>query len=123
MNKYIRTKDGIYNETKVYLIADAMSGEIFVEEMIDGYTSHLEKVIKQADTIEELCDGFYLDLGEEFDDIYLRRKGKERFEFLKDLASNYIEKGKEATLYAFIKTSKGLIYVAKMNEEGDLCLI
>lgn len=59
--KYIRTKNGIYDEVKVNLIADAASGEMFVE-MSGGFISHVEQVIKRADTIEELCDGYYLDI-------------------------------------------------------------
>ena len=33
MSKYIRTKQGVYEEEKVILIADAMNGEIFVKTL------------------------------------------------------------------------------------------
>lgn len=111
--KYIKTKDGIYEVD-------------FVDISIYYHTTkwnivEKDEILAQSDKIEELCDGFYLDLGEEFDDTYLRRK--DRFEFLKELALEYMRRGMQVTLYGLIKTSKGLIYVAKLNENGELVLI
>lgn len=110
--KYIRTKDGIlkvdgYDDRGVCVCR--------------GKTFYRDEYIKQADTIEELCDGFYLDDGQEefcLDDVFTN------FDKFK---SSYIYNNKYHIVkyegYGFIKTSKGLIYVAKMNDEGKLCLI
>lgn len=76
-------------------------------------------VLKQADTIEELIDGWVLESKAYYKSgffvIYNTEDNKqimEKFKLLKD------EK-----LFAFIKTDKGLIYVAKMNEKGVLELL
>lgn len=108
-----------YNSAQSF-ISDLMKENLNYQDLIIELSPYY-KDCRQANTIEELCDGFYLDLGGEFDDTYLRRKDK--FEFLKPLALDYIRKGKEVNLYGFIKTSIGLFYEAKMNEKGDLELI
>ena len=78
------------------------------------------EVIQQADNIEELCDGFYLEFGEVFDitNVYEKERYKDFQNFYNQLNDTLI-----INAYGFIKTSKGLIYVAKMNEKGELCLI
>lgn len=120
MKRFIKTKDGIYDETKACLIADAITSEIFVEKMIDGYTSHLEKVIAQADTPEELCDLF---IDEETKAIFHKHNG-----YVINWRTNlvYSLKGLVKEFHSIkgaIWTSKGLIYVAKMNEKGELELL
>lgn len=126
--KYIRTKNGVYDETKVCLIADAMTNEIFVEKMIDGYTSHLEKVIAQSYTIEELCDEFILHY-EPLDAIpipwasYERRSdrwNKNKEMLIKELKNT---SGRKPIVRGAIYTDKGLIYIAKMNDKGEFELI
>lgn len=84
-----------------------------VEEVIE------EIKYKQADTIKELCDGFYIDEGNEFS-FYEENAYEDFEEAKKDFFTNF---DNTSTLYAFIKTTKGLIYVAKMNEKGVLELI
>lgn len=147
---YIRTKDGkifdlenkkvssweyIDNDTAIneYGVEGAFYTIYYFDENEGCYSEYDDKgghscdfideknIIVQANTIEKLCDGFYLDLGGEFNDIYLRRKDK--FEILKELAFDYMRKDIKVILYAFIKTDEGLIYVAKMNDKGELKLI
>ena len=70
--------------------------------------------IKQADTIEELCDEFVCIGNGDFDlsgdkDIY------------GDLTEQMVDRYK--IIYGAIWTDKGLIYVAKMNDKGELELI
>ena len=94
--KYIRTKDGIYSiePNKMYELND------------------LDKGYKIADTIEELCDEFVL-----FRDgkPYAIVSNKEHnAELAKDVWKDY---------YGAIWTEKGLIYVAKINDKGELELI
>ena len=97
--KYIRTKDGI----KAYNESCDLS---YVYQSIGG--------IEIANTIEELCDEF----------VYVRPNGyKEQFRSLVDVNydSDLIKNGYQ--IYGAIWTDKGLIYVAKMNEEGELELL
>jgi hypothetical protein len=93
--KYIRTKDGIYE----YVDYD---NECIIPSPIIKYKNKLThcsecNIIKQADTIEELCDVIVCNAD---------YKGK-----AEDLYFN---------IYGAIWTEKGLIYVAKMNDKGEL---
>ena len=97
--KYIRTKYGIwkYNENN--------------EKDFLNYCSSAT-----ANTIEELCDTFVFIVGEGKLVIDSFTKSKE-----------YYNSGKKEnmvfSLYGAIWTDKGLIYVAKMNDKGELELI
>jgi len=99
--KYIRTKDGIFEtiNQSLYLL------------YIDGES--LEKVIKQADTIGELCDCF----------IYENEKDGKIVEKILTYAGILYSTGDYRLKYGAIWTDKGLIYVAKMNEKGELELL
>ena len=115
--KYIRTKDGIYEKPKDYRYYTPY--EMVINE-IDMYKGKI--VLKQADTIEELCDEFVI----EFEgcvpftsDIFYIDE-EHRKDELKPLAEYY--KGCK-NIFGAIWTDKGLIYVAKLNDKGDLELI
>lgn len=71
----------------------------------DGRIVDVEAFIKQGDTIEELCDCF-VDYCEEEDSHFV---------------STAIQGNHE--IYGAIWTDKGLIYVAKMNGEGEFELL
>ena len=101
---YIRTKNRIYKvESEIcgkqgYFIGEC---EVILKD----------QVIKQADTIEELCDELVVVnntcfntpqlLGTEIDKDYYKHE----------------------VVYGAIWTDKGLIYVAKMNDKGELELL
>ena len=91
---YIRTKNGVYDEIT--------------------YEKSIEPIISQSENLEELCDEFIYDYG----------KDKDRFKndklALKILKANNNEK---VNIYGAIWTERGLIYVAKMNDKGELKLI
>lgn len=126
--KYIRTDKGVYE---------------FTDEMCINKFGHIaykdrpficvygvgNKVIKQADTIEELCDEFV----EEYP-IYrgneIVGKGHQYWTYSK-LANSFYNDiddykdydyfiDEEFNFYGAIWTNKGLIYVAKMNDKGEL---
>ena len=85
------------------------------------------KIIKQADTIEELCDEFVIDIGNR---KYLNHKGcylgdfyKKSYVSIGDENIGKDEKRKIIAKYGAIWTDKGLIYVAKMNDKGELELL
>ena len=96
--KYIRTKDGIYE--------------------LDGFGFRYPKDYKKADTIEELCDEFVVIYNES-------KKFKKPFtSFYSDIIGVLKEHDlSECKIYGAIWTDKGLIYVAKMNDKGELELL
>lgn len=95
--KYIRTKDGRVIDNEIMCIGFAK-----------------DNILKQADTIEELCDEFVV-VG-----IFDNQIGCCCFTFseAKEL-KDYAELPQEQIIYGAIWTEKGLIYVAKMNDKGE----
>ena len=146
--KYIRTTMGsIYkvDNSKYGVIEENGIFKKYCENM--GHSWYGELVaIKQSDTIEELCDGFIGLTTKDFPnrpdiepDIYYFNKpfefqyGENIFKHLKlidvELKNQngwcYSTKEwfKSCDIYGFIRTDKGLIYVAKLNDKGELELI
>jgi len=107
MKYYIRTKDG-------RIINFELKNETEYEDEFVLYNALVSKAGKEhfeiervADTIEDLCDVFVVYDNYDFaifNNLKLARQTK-------------------GTCYGAIRTDKGLIYIAKMNEEGVLCLI
>ena len=144
--KYIRTANGIYTSTLDSVLANMRprlkdiylrhkNGESF-EDIAKDYglspwtirnyyntaRNHVKfrgqrllentgKVIKEADTIEELCDEI----------IVMDEKG--RYFFVSDKGAKDHEMYKKFYVYGAIWTGKGLIYVAKMNDNGEVELL
>ena len=105
--KYIRTKEHLV--CKVINIDDRIisydspyvNGVLWKEDFKGKY--------KIADTIEELCDCF-VSVRDKYHDIW------DNFEEARILCS-------ESDVFGAIWTDKGLFYVARMNENGELELI
>lgn len=121
--KYIRTKDGQVNEPYKY---DNSRHAYFCFPKNNEWTFYYDKdVIKVADTIEELCDEFVIYTP----NMYSNMKAYLRYEFESKLDraiqdyENYKDINEEVYLFGAIWTDKGLIYVAKMNESGELELL
>lgn len=116
MAKYIRTKDKIYEIESDYLNNKGVRVGYNVVGQEEVVLIRNNNII-QADTIEELCDMF----------VYVDTKHnilKYKYMIRNSLCDNdmkYMKMGTE--IYGAIWTSKGLIYVAKMNEKGELELI
>lgn len=115
---YIRTKNGVYkiDEIKPYFLDEKQ--KLFINNELKIAVNE-EQVIKQAENLEELCDEFVIEyhngskiisIHDNTDDFLREHK----FE----IKSGYIK-----NVYGAIWTDKGLIYVAKMNENGELELI
>ena len=107
--KYIRTKEGIFEFEKRFDLEHYRQL---------GYTEeHINKKFirngnKLADTIEELCDGFIVE----------NRDSHEWFIMTIDefkTETELLDHFRNWDYTAYIKTDKGLIYVAKMNEKGE----
>lgn len=114
--KYIRTKDTIFEvveETPIIYRVKAKGNPHNIYSKSKCQT----EVIKEAGTIEELCDEFvWVSVNEE----YANRKANEY-----GLRTSKMQLGcpQLKTIYGAIWTNKGLIYVAKMNEKGELELL
>lgn len=111
--KYIRTKDGIYE------VGELVETESTILDKLHTKCYLKQNIIAKADTIEELCDEFVL-----YDNLLntygVFDKKVITFKWLKEHFGLY-DKG--MTLYGAIWTLKGLIFVTKMNEKGELELI
>ena len=122
--KYIRTKDGIMKiDFEIETELPIMIG-IHTEECEIGEYRGIE-VLKQADTIEELCDEYVIyaeDYGYFNPAIIHRHWVFDTIEEVKEQIE-LIETGIERIIYGAIWTGKGLIYVAKMNKKGELELL
>ena len=114
--KYIRTKDG-----KICLLYEDLftKGVWWFETkerslQISCIPNDLGKV---ADTIEELCDEF---VWVSIDNEYSKRKAN-----LYGLKTSKMQVNcsQIKCIYGAIWTDKGLIYVAKMNDKGELELL
>ena len=108
---YIRTKDGVYE-------VDAETDTFYYTNIAREIGVVKTNRVKEADTIEELCDEFVVyfecfNISHYF--IY-----EKSYDELKREAEML---GHSYSVYGGIWTNKGLIYVAKMNNKGDLVLI
>lgn len=117
--RYIRTKDG-----KIYELQETKSGEKYLvrtNELIPLWNTKAYEIVKQADTIEELCDRYVL---HHTDIIFLNKEHtKYRFENEPNNWYDITETEIRVGVYGAIWTEKGLIYVAKMNKKGCLELL
>ena len=109
--KYIRTKYGIFE-----LLENGLS-----QTPIEVQNALITGDYNQADTIEELCDAF----------VMFSQNRKKGISVLQSISyarlyvkrdnrydGHYVDK-----IYGAIWTDKGLIYVAKMNDKGELELL
>ena len=116
---FIRTKDRILEVTK-----DTKGTKfiVFGKTLLDYETfiKSEDDIIKQSDTIEELCDEFVL-FDKPFNTYGVFDKKVINYKWLKEHRTIY--PSKLCIIYGAIWTDKGLIYVAKMNDKGELELI
>lgn len=107
--KYIRTKAGeIYDIDDLYICDELNDKPYGVKN--SNWVIYKESIIKQADTIEELCDEFIL-------------SGNRPIVISQTKVKSGRTSNKTPVIYGAIWTDKGLIYVARMNEKGELELI
>ena len=104
--KYIRTENGIYETIKCLGDGSCYCNNGNKNKYISSF-----EILKQSDNIEELCDEFVVVNNTCFN--------------MPQLLGTKIDKDyyKHEKVYGAIWTSKGLIYVAKMNDKGELELI
>jgi len=108
---YVRTKDGVYDTSKGLYTPSIKMYAIGIK------TIYEDDILKQAETIEELCDEF----------VALIQP--DNYEEYGSLLSDYddmvrlFKKYPKNIFYGAIWTKWGLKYVAKMNDKGELELI
>lgn len=125
MNKFIRTDKGIYELKENMTIEKGIYS--FFRKIYNTPEKHLFRndkdlgeVVNQADTIDELCD-LYID--EETQTIFHKHNG-----YLINWRTNLVYSLEGLTkefhsVKGAIYTDNGLIYVAKLNDKGELELI
>ena len=119
--KYIRTKDGRIAEIKdnMFVKQSDVLRLVYKNKPYVCVINGDDEIIKQADTIEELCDEFILVAPYRF----RNPKTTTELEFDKFDEMRYFYTDKDDIIYGAIWTEWGLKYVAKMNEKGELELI
>ena len=102
---YIRTKDGVYEVkvNKYHELVYCKNNQIVLSC----------NIIKQSENIEELCDRF----------VVMDKETKEVISIVSFLEYAKLWSYCKYNIYGAIWTDKGLIYVAKMNDKGELVLI
>lgn len=113
---YIRTKNGrIIDTTKI------VTGSKFMDFATNDESFRIifkTEPLAKSENLEELCDEFVLINNNVFTVPQIITHTN--FQNTKAYREDY---GKFETIYGAIWTFKGLIYVAKMNDKGDLELI
>lgn len=106
MMRYIRTHSEIYDMDDLYECEELVDKPYATKK--EGWCIYKESIIQEADTIEELCDEFVV--------LFEEMNYPTQFR-LWHLAKKY------KNVFGAIWTNKGLVYVAKINEEGKLELL
>ena len=104
--KYIKTKDGIFE------VGEVVETESTILDKLHAKYYLKQNIIAQANTIEELCDEF----------VYCYRNDMPIL-VNEEQIKQIILVGRIQDVRGAIWTGKGLIYIAKMNEKGELMLI
>lgn len=118
--KYIRTKDGrivkVGEGTDIGYELGTL--EVHNKAEIVAIYEPIE-VLREADTIEELCDAFV----DEYIKPHNIKLVSENNPYLTSLMKDRKYDNKATNVYGAIWTDKGLIYVARMNSKGELELL
>lgn len=110
---YIKTKDGIYEVLEEHQLP--VGDDTYYVTACKNFYSY--EVLSKATSIQELCDYVFL-----FDkEITVRKITHEDDDSLIEWLKECIEL--EMKVKLAILTDKGLIYVAKMDERGELELL
>lgn len=119
MKKYIRTK------TEIKKIETTLNNKELFDYLLQ-FSNYKDNLIAVADTIEELCDVFVVKDNDCGLCYLLNDESKYAIQYhIKDQIDILVNdfKMQNDTCYGAIWTDKGLIYVAKMNDKGELELL
>ena len=113
--KYIRTKDGRIGEITSW---NERHNQFFCKINGEMFGDNNIVVENQANAIEELCDKWV------FDNKFDEKNVTKDIDYLSfETINEMIGKGLITNVRLAIWTDKGLIYVAKINEKGELELL
>lgn len=117
---FIRTNEEIYDTNRTHDLEIKDNKAYQTISWLDYRPILLGTIVEQAETIEELCDKFVI-----FDKCDALPHIRTSFKEVKAYKSIYdkVDKKFIKKIYGAIWTDKGLIYVAKMNEKGELELL
>ena len=113
--KYIRTDTEIYATDDLY-VCEELNGKPYATKD-GGWCIYRESIVKEANTIEELCDAYVVVYKD--GNCYLEYDCEKAKEIRKGITG--ILKVKE--VYGALVTDKSINYIAKMNKEGELELL
>ena len=105
---YIRTKNHIYKAE-----CETCNKQGYYIDEFDCDVILKRQIIKQSENLEELCDRF----------VVMDKETKEVISIVTFLEYAKLWSSCKYNIYGAIWTDKGLIYVAKMDDKGDLELI
>ena len=113
---FIRTKDGIIDTTKI-----ATGNKYMDFATNDESFRAIFKIepLAKSDNLAELCDEFVIHVISEETEF----EAHYEYDDFDTFKGAKIKEGYKGSHYGAIWTDKGLIYVAKMNEDGELVLI
>lgn len=118
MKKYIRTDKNIFEVVGETDLVYRIIGASREKNNVYSRTKKLNDVIAQADAIEKLCDKWV------YDDYAGNKNIINDIGFASlETIKRRFEKGIIKNVRLTIWTDKGLIYVAKMNDKGELELL
>ena len=114
---YIRTKDGVYELVdNLYQYYNGVEKFWYAKEE-NGKTLAIEitanEILNQSENLYELCDEFMVMLNDRCEDMYSSYENLKNSAWYRD----------DIEIKGAIYTDKGLIYVAKLNDEGELELL
>lgn len=133
MAKYVRTKEKIFEitkftnkykvETEIKIVNDEVHEIQTKASWGGGKYIQIYSLIKESDNIEDLCDCLVETCisGNRVHDIAIIKTCSFKAEFKRVTNIDFNKNIK--VFYGAIWTDKGLIYVAKMNKDGELELI
>lgn len=122
--KYIRTPIGIYDlENSVWFDFDGLCK--YHISHCEYYENNPDEC-KTSDLLEELCDGFYIDV-----DLNVERNFEYAFHHFEHFAKTMKSFRTTSKVmvkrlgggYGYIRTDKCLLYVGKLNDKGELELV
>ncbi len=76
--------------------------------------SNLGAVLRQANILDQLCDGYVLEENDELVSVYLKRDG-----WTLDQVKSFAFDG-DYKLRGFVKTPNSLLYIARLSSDGSL---
>lgn len=114
--RFIKTDEGRVEDLTRCKVSEDLVGKPFNPP--DGWLIYRDSIVKDTDTLEEMCEEFVLVAPYRFKLPKTTSDLNRDFDEMKDFYTD-----KDDIIYGAVWTDKGLKYIAKVNEEGELCLL